>query len=454
MSQPAREYFSARVSGDQLEDVLAQLLAPEFSLPESLRAEAILLSGRLTGLNEQVRSNTLAPEEVARERNRIRESLLLLVSGLPPGLLISPALARSEKRLRYRWAAALGLYLLIAGSAIYFLFQPKKTLRIEGELSMERFSFTHERGSYDFEGMDIAQARITDYRRLEAEADSLRVDAGMKGTARAYPLSGGVLRIESLPDIPGLGVNLLTPVRLHALDLPQGALVTLERLSGAGAPARLIFEHIDSIMCVFSYLAQADLQTEEVRIQGIPGPEEWAEPTSLRLYGASSSRREIRFHSVPGLFGLELFPRDSLPIGGKSLLVSDPTFFRKQGDVVRPTIRGGTLIFQEAGRPPMQTLTIREGEPLALTGDQALDIRQLTLTAEGIRITFSAQIDRVETGAYFELRNPLRIEWYWHNQRLLLIVVGLGVFGLIFFLPGPLREQVMDFVRHMRGAKP
>ncbi|MEM7371206.1 MAG: hypothetical protein AAF587_21500 [Bacteroidota bacterium] len=454
MSQPAREYLSARVSGDKLEAVLTVLLSAELSLPDHSQRQAMLLSGRLTNLNEQIRNGTLAPDEAARERNRIRKSLLGLVADLAADLMLPPAMAVEERRLRYRWLASLAAYLLIAGSLLFFLFQPQTNLRVEGELTMDRFSFIHQQGEYELEGIEFSQVRITDFRQLEAEADSLELQTDIRVDLEpSYQVPEGSLRLRAIPDIPGLGVNLLTSTRLEALDIQSGTMLTLERLPDERGSLRILVEQMDSLSCTVSYMEQAHLQTEEVLVEGIPALGELSGLASWRLFGETTRRSSIVFHSLPALFGLELYPQDSLVIAGKSLMISDPTFLRKEGDVVRPTILGARLVLQEHDHSPLQTIQIQEGEGLALTCDQPIAIRQVSLVQDGIRIAFEGEMDKIESGAYLDVRNPLRIEWLWHNHRLLLIALGLLGFGIIFFLPGPVRESILRFVKHMRSAQ-
>ncbi|MDX2284377.1 MAG: hypothetical protein NW241_09455 [Bacteroidia bacterium] len=452
MSLPAREYLQALLRDDRLEECLRILLDPAVAVPEPDRREANLMAGRLSSLAQQLRAGTLEAAAAATERNRIRAGLDGLAGGLPPQLQLSPSLERAEQRLRFRWALWMGLYLLAAGSVLAFLFQPQPGLRVEGDLLLDRLSYVQAGGSYNFGELDLASLRLTDFRQLRIDADSAALDPELDGTWEAAAPLDGPLLLEAVPGLPGLGINAGGPVRIASFTVPDAALVTIERIEHTQAAARVTVERMDSLQGEFSYLRRLDLQPEQVLVQGLPGHAEWAAPLGLRLSGPPDARRTLAFSSSPGLLRLEIFPRDSFSIEGSSLLVADLAFLRKheeQATQTATTVLGGRLKIQELDRAPMQEIEIKESQRLTLSSRSQTEIRSLRLGPAGIRIDFSATLDRIETGEQYDLRNPSRAEWLWHNHRLLLTVLGTVLLGAIFFLPGPLKAGILGLLKQM-----
>ena len=456
MSLPAREYLQALLRDDLLEEMLRILLDPTVAVPAAERQDATLLSARLSDLARQQREGTIPPDQVTLERNRIRKGLTALVDELPTSLQLSPTLQKAEQRLRFRWALSMGIYLLLAAGLGFWLFQPKANLRVDGDLLVERLSFDQQDGTINFSDLDLDGLRLADFQRLSIEADSFSLDPELDDTWEpAVPVSGAPLSVEAIPGLSGQSVNLGEGVEMGELSFPHNSRVTIEQIEKEQPDARLVIERMGEMSGSLFYTRQLILQPELVIFQGLAEPIEWNDPVGLALIGPGDAQRRLTFTSSPDLLTLELLPAsDSSSMGSTGLLVKNLDFLRKadiDGPQTATTVLGGRLSLEEVGQTPLKVVEVDENQRLTIAADSEIEIRQLRLSEEGIQIRFTAQMDRIELGEQYELQNPSRVEWYWHNKRWLLIFVWGAVLGAIFFLPGPVREKAMAFVRQVRG---
>lgn len=458
MSQPAREYLAARVSGDHLEEVVKQLQDPDFGTPEEFLNPIILMAGRLSALQQGIAAHTLSTEEAQLERSRIRSGLLELVTQLPETLLVTTAQEQEEKKRRYRWVISLFVYLAIAGGAVFWAFQPQQNLRTEGTLSVNRLSFKYLSGNLGLNGLKVEQLTINPYRKFSLSPAKIWLDRDLLTigtwddslTEVAAPLV-----LTPYDDMLGVGINLYASPRIEAVNgLQDSAWVTLSQPDETEhSRFHLTIEQEGAIHGLLSNSDSLYLEPELVSVQGWPGEEVWDAPVRLMMWKPMVAG-EAEFEGVPGIFGMDFLITQHLFFQCKELEVLNPTFLKKDGNQPASTLLGGDLQIKEADRDPLLAISLAPNEQLHLSSDQPISIREINLTAENITVHFVAYLDRIETreGGFYKVRNPSRLEWLWYAQRLLLIFAGLVLFGAIFFLPGPIKEQTMNFVKHMKAV--
>ncbi|MEM7369040.1 MAG: hypothetical protein AAF587_10615 [Bacteroidota bacterium] len=461
MLASAQDYLMSKLTSDQLEECLDLLLADDANMPEEIREELILLSARLNRLAEKERQDLLDPKDIDRSRNQIRSALLELVDELPEDLRLSPKRLKQARKNKIKGIVAIGVYLIVAGALLFLAFQAKTHVRVEADLLLDCISFQHKAGDYDFHHSDLQGLSLYNYGQLEMEADGVAVDEFWDESwgERYSELEQNILLTQD-PDIGGVGIPIVSPVRIEELPIESGARVSLYRPTDEMEKQliRLIIDQEDELLGRLSYRDSLDIHPEQVTVEGLGEREFLYSPMVVRLFGSSDERKELSFLHQHSLLTLDLSIADSLVLQGLGLQIASPEFFRRDEDrsihQAIPTVLGGFLQIKEVNQAPLLHIPFQqERTALHLRGAASLDVQQLSIGPEGIHIQFAGYVDRIETGGMSELRNPSYVSWMWHNQRSLLIGIGILLFGMIFFLPTPLRKQVLFVLRTIHSLR-
>jgi hypothetical protein len=229
MPIPAREHLAALVTGDHLLEAVAVMLALE-ALPEDLRQTAALLSGQLHQLDKRQQLDTEDPATLARERNRIRQSLLQVASEVPAALQIEPPKTEAQRRSlkrQYTWLISAWVYLLVGGIVLAVLLSPMRPVRIEAELLVQRVGFRYQGGPVNFEGQQMALATVENYASVAVPAARVAMDRGFdRQFEQQIDLPQGELVILPLDPVSGTNLN-LSEVQLNRLRPAEGAQVVI-----------------------------------------------------------------------------------------------------------------------------------------------------------------------------------------------------------------------------------
>lgn len=447
--QAAREYLAAVVSGDHLEHALKTLTFSEQAIPEDVREEAILLSGKYQHWVEMKHNDTHSFTEVRQERNRIRDALLHLVTELPENLEIdTPRLRILQKQNLYILFAI--AYLLIAGAISFFLFSPKTPVRIEADLLVDQMSYGQYDNNYKIAGQALTGITLYHFEHLYINADQVLLDEEGDSSWTPVRLSQGKrIQLSPFPESIGVGIQIEGECQINELKLSPNARFKIARGERLGdmLSAYIFVEQKESVWGSIQYASDLKLYPEQVKIKGLEGYEDFFTVADMHIQGKADSERNLRFQSYPGIFSMLLTQKDSLHLEATRLRMSDLKFFRKDDNLTVddpiPTVLGGEIRIKEANESPMQVIGLREREELNLIGEQVLNITQLKIQAEGIRLSMEGEIGKIETGQSRDVRNPSWLKWLLHNHMYKLIVGLVVLVGLLGILPAYLTKKLI-----------
>ena len=371
--------------------------------------------------------------------------------------MLSDADQAQRKKKNLRKLLGVGAYVVIGLATLGLMFSPKKSIRIEAELFLNQLTFTYQYGSLDVTGRELAGLRITHFDRIEVEGEQYAVgEAGDSTWTQAQPLPEGMLSFKPFAEASGVALPINSPVRLNLLPLYSKSTLTLFP-SEEASRIKLIVEQDSGVQVQLGYSQQLDLEPELVEVEGLANYPEFFEPTRLRILGPEDSERSLYVETSPSIFSLELSLRDSLPLKGNSLQIEQPTFYQKDlnlsNEVPISTVLGGIIQIVENRKPPLRELKIKDRQELTLTGDYLLEVDRMTILPEGIDLRLSGRVQTIETDRRREIQNPSWWEWLWHNYRTLMMGIGIFLVGLIFFLPGPIKDLLLGIIRTVSGLR-
>ena len=434
MSQNAQAYLNQLLADDGLQEVLELLRNPALPLPKDLEAEIVIISGKYAAIERQERLGTADTEEISLGRNRIREALVAIVKELPADLVLSPVHLKKRKIRRYTSFALVGAFVLIALALLVYALQPKQDIRIEAQLLLEQVSFRHLEGAYAFAGRALSALHLYNYARLEVDGLSLKRDLVMPGDGdRQVQELTAPLVVEPFPEVAGIGVN-LGQIRMEKLSIPAGALLSLNRPAHAQEPLQIRIQHEAPLFGYMSYADSLDITAEQSSVRAEAQQWELLDAALMRLYAAQGMAGQIKFESFPGTISLDMYLKDSLPLNALGLRVAEVSFYKPLEQLAVPSILSGEIRIQEVNASPLEVISLQAGEALNLIGATSLSLDQLTIGTEGIRLSFTGRVQAIESGRNEESRNPSRLRWMWHNQRLILVGIALLFLGILWVL--------------------
>lgn len=433
------------LADNQLEAVLDILLAPDATVQEEIQEKATALSGRLEKLRDEIHNGTRTFEQSNLEENRIREALLELIKTIS-----RPETGSKNSLKKNNWMVPALLYGLMAIALLWCLFQPVNTFRIEADLLVERVGFRYLGGPTDFAQGNLHQVLWQNYSEARFDGASIRLDRTLNGIWEKKLALVSPLRIQSNPDISGTGIQ-IGPVRLEKLLLTPGAQVTLSRPEEDESLLRLTVQQTTALKGECTYNGSLLVQAEQVAIEGIPGDTAFIYPIQLQIEAPAGMAREITITGFPGSSTLDLALAEPLSMESKNLSVTDLSFYQPVENMAFPTLLSGEIRFVEVDQSTARTLSISEGEALDISVPEKLVLEHLTIRPEGISLRLSGMVSRLETGKYRDLRNPLRLEWLWHNHRTLLLALGIAFLGLSLFLPPKVRDRIFELLKIVNG---
>lgn len=423
MSPQLTKKLNQLIAKNELEEAIRLLQNEDEGVPKAIREELILLSGRLQKLKQEEFRGVISHEHALLEINRIRSALSQIAQTYSK---TPEELARIALRNKLRWAIPSLIYLLVAGGTLWWFFQPQPNFRLEAELLVERLTFKFLEGPGNFMRGNIHSCYWQNYQSMSIEADRVVLDTG----SREAIVPTSVVLFKADENVPGIGVRFGAAI-LEQLQIEPGALLTLIHDEEMLSNLRLSIQQTTGLSSEWTYQDSLDLEVEMASQEGLPGATTFYGPTSLRFFPPPGKAREIKVRSFSGTTNLELQFDAGYQIEGKNLLIADPNFYQPLESVAVPTLLGGNIQIGALDKKPLKNITISEGEALDLFSEQHYNLQKITFGEIGIHIHFYGEVQGVETGRDHESRNPLRIEWWWHSRKLL--VVAMGIIGLAFF---------------------
>jgi hypothetical protein len=432
------------LADNELEMLLSQLGSAEKVADEDIRQKAVAISGRLEKLRDETLRGTLTFEQVSLEENRIRAAISMLLSDLR-----NPKKAKEKEQKKRAWVLPATVYSIVAATLLWWLFQPVSMFRMEADLLVERLSFTYLQGPTDFAQGNLRQCIWQNYATASFDAEKGQLDTDLDGQWEStFPLESSV-QISANPDVPGIGLQ-FGPARLEKLALENNAIITLSRPEDNAAQLRLTVQQSNALKGSFTYSQPLTIQAEQCNVGGLPNETEFPQPIQIQLFAPQGMAREVNVAGFPGSATLDLDLAEGIKMENKNLLIANPSFYKPVENVAVPTILRGEISLAEVDKPAFRQWTLPEGEALDLRAEK-LALERLDIKPEGISMHLSGDVSRIETGQNHSLRNPLRIEWLWANQRLLLSAFGIAFIGLAFFLPPKMRDRIFELLKILKG---
>jgi len=401
---------------DHLREVLEILQNESIDLGKELEEEILLISAKFTRIERQELLGTVERQQINIELNRIREALVKIVQTIPPNADTLLALQKRQKRRKQFFWVTFVIYLLIVAILLFFAFQPKKDIRIEAQLLVEQVSFRHKEGAYAFNGRALSALHIYNYAKLETTGRNLIIDGDANDQGKNNdPHSARELTIEPYPDVAGVGVNLGSVV-VEEFSIPTLALLTLIHPKNKLEPFQLNISNESPLVGHLSYADKLDITAENADLTVEGQQYDLFGPTLLHLFAEQGKAHEIKMESYPGTLTLDMYLLDSLLLNAKGLLVSEISFYKSVEQLAVSSIIEGEVHLNEVGKNPLEAIPLGEGETLNLIGASSLSLDRLTIDMQGIHLSFTGKVQTIESGRNEEIRNPLKIRWFWHNQ--------------------------------------
>lgn len=415
---------------DNLEEAITLLQESNEWIPESAKEDILALSGQLRNLRQQEMRGIVSHENALLEINKIRNALIQFIQVYSK---TPQEQAKVALRKKMKWLTPLMVYLVVSGAAIWWLFLPQPNFRIEADLLVERVSFKYLEGPTDFAEGEVHACFWQNFKSLELEADQVLIDKDGDGSRETQSPPTSNIIIKADENIPGVGVR-FGGARLERLHLQPNALLTIAQSKNTTSSTQITIQQAEELKSEWTFQDSMDMQVEMVEIEGIPNLSTVYTPTNLRVYPPKEKAREMKIRAFTGTSNLEMQFDKDYKIEGKNLLMAEPSFYQPLESVAVPTILGGSIQIGVLDKVPLKTIDISEGQALDIFSDQNFSLQKISFEKNGINIHFNGEVQKVETGRNHDSRNPSRIEWLWHSQKLLVLAIGFVLLGLAVFL--------------------
>lgn len=439
MSPDFIQQLKKKIAKDKLEEVITMLQNGEEWIPDSAKESIHLLSGRLIQLRQKEMRGVIATDEALLELNKIRNALFQIIQTYAK---TPEEQAKLSFQKRMKWFVPLLIYLLLTGGLMGWFFQPQTTYRIAAELLVERVSFRYLEGPTNLAKGSIKSCHWQNYKSVELEGAQIWLAENDNPLWEQTATITSPLTIKADENVPGLGIR-FGPARLEKIYLESGAWLTFSQSENQPSLIQMSIQQAAQLKMDWAYRDSLDLELEMAQIEGISGLEMLYAPTRLRIFPPPNMAREIKIQAFGGTTNVDMHFEEEFEMEGKNLLIADPTFYQPLESVAVPTILSGTIQHGVLDRPPLKTINLSEGEALDILADQNLSLQKISFEENGIRILFTGEVQKVETGRSHSLRNPTRLAWWWHSQKMLLITLVIVLIGAAVFLLVHTRKGIL-----------
>ena len=395
--------------------------------------QAKLLMVRVRRLEEQQITGTIDHKDYQLEQNRIQLALMNLLSKAGEN-------KKAQRTLKGVFSAL--ILLLLIGIGGYFLSQPKQEIEVRlSALQASRIAMQSSKEANLYLGQEVEALSLYNFKSVEIETDSVADDK--------VSLLNAVepLQITPLPDISNVGLH-LGAVRLENLSFEDSAQIVISQVEGAPERFRIQVKQSQPFSGRLNYAGPLPINSAYVRVESGSNINEYYEPFEWTLRSPEKEAREIRFTGDPANFMFEFTLRDSML--EKELLVSDLSFFQPEQQQVKSSILSGSIDLRETDRSTLKTIPLREGDRIDLALASNILLRRLSLRPEGILLEAGGKLRTLYTynSGDRRLRNPSRLTWLWHNQKLVFIGTSLLVLALLYGLIGKGSDRLIHFLKY------
>jgi len=395
--------------------------------------QAKLLMVRVRRLEEQQITGTIDHKDYQLEQNRIQLALMNLLSKAGEN-------KKAQRTLKGVFSAL--ILLLLIGIGGYFLSQPKQEIEVRlSALQASRIAMQSSKEANLYLGQEVEALSLYNFKSVEIETDSVADDK--------VSLLNAVepLQITPLPDISNVGLH-LGAVRLENLSFEDSAQIVISQVEGAPERFRIQVKQSQPFSGRLNYAGPLPINSAYVRVESGSNINEYYEPFEWTLRSPEKEAREIRFTGDPANFMFEFTLRDSML--EKELLVSDLSFFQPEQQQVKSSILSGSIDLRETDRSTLKTIPLREGDRIDLALASNILLRRLSLRPEGILLEAGGKLRTLYTynSGDRRLRNPSRLTWLWHNQKLVFIGTSLLILALLYGLIGKGSDRLIHFLKY------
>ena len=395
--------------------------------------QAKLLMVRVRRLEEQQITGTIDHKDYQLEQNRIQLALMNLLSKAGEN-------KKAQRTLKGVFSAL--ILLLLIGIGGYLLSQPKQEIEVRlSALQASRIAMQSSKEANLYLGQEVEALSLYNFKSVEIETDSVADDKVILLNA-VEPL-----QITPLPDISNVGLH-LGAVRLENLSFEDSAQIVISQVEGAPERFRIQVKQSQPFSGRLNYAGPLPINSAYVRVESGSNINEYYEPFEWTLRSPEKEAREIRFTGDPANFMFEFTLRDSML--EKELLVSDLSFFQPEQQQVKSSILSGSIDLRETDRSTLKTIPLREGDRIDLALASNILLRRLSLRPEGILLEAGGKLRTLYTynSGDRRLRNPSRLTWLWHNQKLVFIGTSLLILALLYGLIGKGSDRLIHFLKY------
>lgn len=432
---------------NELDKVIQLLRKDQGGLSDTAQQEFILISSRLEQVRQQEFKGIISKEDATLEMNKIRNALLQFIqkNGQSP-----EEKTQAAARKRLKWIIPLVIYLVFATALIYWLFLPQLNFRIQANLLVERCSFQYLEGPTNFAQGKVASCYWQNYQSAQLEAESIWVDEDGDQIWETQTIVTDLINIQADENIPGISLR-FGPVKLERFFLEPQALLTLSQDENNPTLIQLSIQQNTALKSDWTFQDSLNLEVEMVTLEGIPEITELYMPTKLKAIPPEGKARELQVQSFTGTSNLDLEFASDFEFEGTNLMINNISFYQPLESVAVPTLLGGSVQIGVLDKEPLKTIDIEEGEALDLYSQAPLALESMTFGQNGIQLKLNGKVTGLETGRNHESRTPKRIEWLWHTQKLLVIVLGFAFLVMASFLPPKIRERIFEILKIAKG---
>lgn len=406
-----------------------------------LQNDLIQISANYSSLEADQRRDVLEQREIRVGKAKISQALISLSEEIPDGKTISLTpetqlllqnLELQKKAGRFTWLLGAIIYLVIASGVAVWLFGKQGTYDIKAEILVDQLGFEYVSGTSFLPDESMERVGILYFSEITLPAQSLRTN----NQTITDPAGGSPLTIQPI-DISGVDPEVrFYNVGLDQLSPTPGSKVLIERPSEENPSSFLLKINKEAASnLVLSFQDSVRIEGNDLVYSEFPGV--GAIDTSNIWVRYPGSAKEIQIEGIPQQFIVTFKGNKTVSLSQSDLTIKGLKLYKEHEDQPISSVLGATIWVKEPGSDEAIEPAIQAGktENLSILSEEALAMTALEFSQDGILMKLEGTVSDIQTGRTFSSRSPARWEWLWHNQKALLIGIGIIMIGLLFFVP-------------------
>ena len=338
------------------------------------------------------------------------------------------------------------LYLLIATIGWFWGEKPKQNFGVDIQTRVDRLSFQYISGPDLLHNIDLEEVGIQQFESAIIPGDSIFLLDGL--SYKGVNLEGGV-QISRYPDIESSYLN-MENVFLQGLSFPDSAEVIFRIPDSRELEVDIFSSSQVQARFYAGDTLRLDTRPDAVVTKGIDtSSNAWLSGLAGWVYPVE---QEFMLRGKTGMTSLFLRMAEQLHLEGFDFEVADPQFNKPDNQQRVSSVLEGMVYYVEDGNEYRAPRSLQKGDDLFPEPVENINIAALELKDEAIFVRLTGRLKQLKGGPDAQLMNPSRIEWWWGNHRMKLILLGLGLLGIVFLLPGKWRDRLLDVVSLVRNG--